>query len=91
MLLLSGGSGGLLCHVVGSHFGSRGGELNFVEREDVVVIERRGIPAKVIGSSAFTMMWHFLSLSVPPPHLTPCSECTPQFFASNTLILEYTN
>lgn len=54
LLLLNGGSGGLLCHVVGGHFGSGGGDLGFVEREDVVVVERRGIPAKVIGSSAFT-------------------------------------
>lgn len=64
LLLLNGDSGGLLCHVVGGHFGSGGGDLGFVEREDVVVVERRGIPAKVIGSSAFTMMWHFIRFSV---------------------------
>lgn len=64
LLLLNGGSGGLLCHVVGGHFGGGGGDLGFVEREDVVVVERRGIPAKVIGSSAFTMMWHFIRFSV---------------------------
>lgn len=85
--MLNGRSGGLLCHVVGGHFGSGGGELQFVEREDVVVVERRGIPAKVIGSSAFTMMWHFLSFSVvvpcPPHHFLKgrtSSECIHMFF-----------
>lgn len=84
--MLDGCSGVLLCHVVGGHFGSGGGELQFVEREDVVVVERRGIPAKVIGSSAFTMMWHFLSFSVvvpcPPHHLKgrTSSECIHMFF-----------
>lgn len=84
LLLLNGGSGGLLCHVVGGHFGSGGGDLGFVEREDVVVVERRGIPAKVIGSSAFTMMWHFIRFSVVRPFVRII--CFP-----NALIHSYTD